>query len=85
MDSRILFSRELDFPKTFSLTENQFSQKTYFYTIAFRTPAALDQHNSDKHHLPPHHPGQHHQINHQQRLQLIHAVQQMQQLMHQQL
>ena len=23
-----------DFPKTFSLTENQFSGKTYFYTIA---------------------------------------------------
>ena len=28
-----LFSREYDFPKTFSLTEKQFSGKTYFYTI----------------------------------------------------
>ena len=28
------FSREYDFLKTFSLTENQFSGKTYFYTIA---------------------------------------------------
>ena len=28
-------SREWDFPKTFSLSENQFSGKTYFYTIAF--------------------------------------------------
>ena len=26
-----VFSREYDFPKTFSLTENQFSGKTYFY------------------------------------------------------
>ena len=34
IDSRGLFSREYDFPKTFSLTENQFSQKTYFSTIA---------------------------------------------------
>ena len=34
--SRRLFSREYDFPKTFSLTENQFSGKTYFYTIASR-------------------------------------------------
>ena len=34
--SRRLFSREYDFPKTFSLTENQFSGKTYFYTIAYR-------------------------------------------------
>ena len=33
-DSQRLFSREYDFPKTFSLTENQFSQKTYFSTIA---------------------------------------------------
>ena len=30
------FQREYDFPKTFSLTENQFSGKTYFYTIASR-------------------------------------------------
>ena len=34
--SRRLFSREYDFLKTFSLTENQFSGKTYFYTIASR-------------------------------------------------
>ena len=39
------FSREYDFLKTFSLTENQFSGKTYFYTIrpcsrGRRTPAA---------------------------------------------
>ena len=34
IDSQRLFSREHDFPKTFSLTENQFSRKTYFYTIA---------------------------------------------------
>ena len=27
-DSQRLFSREYDFPKTFSLTENQFSRKT---------------------------------------------------------
>ena len=33
IDSQRLFSRECDFPKTFSLTENQFSRKTYFYTI----------------------------------------------------
>ena len=33
IDSQRLFSREEDFPKTFSLTENQFSGKTYFYTI----------------------------------------------------
>ena len=33
INSRRLFSREYDFPKTFSLTENQFSRKTYFYTI----------------------------------------------------
>ena len=33
IDSRRLFSREWDFPKTFSLTENQFSGKTYFCTI----------------------------------------------------
>ena len=31
--SRRLFPRECDFPKTFSLTKNQFSGKTYFYTI----------------------------------------------------
>ena len=36
IDSRRLFSREKDFPKTFSLTENQFSGKTYFYAIASR-------------------------------------------------
>ena len=36
IDSRRLFLREYDFPKTFSLTENQFSGKTYFYTIASR-------------------------------------------------
>ena len=34
IDSRRLFPREYDFPKTFSLTENQFSGKTFFYTIA---------------------------------------------------
>ena len=33
IDPQRLFSREYDFPKTFSLTENQFSGKTYFYTI----------------------------------------------------
>ena len=33
MHSRRLFSRECDFQKTFSLTENQFSEKTCFYTI----------------------------------------------------
>ena len=33
IDSQRLFSREKDFPKTFSLTENQFSRKIYFYTI----------------------------------------------------
>ena len=36
IDSRRIFSREYDFPKTFPLTENQFSRKTYFYTIASR-------------------------------------------------
>ena len=36
IDYQRLFSREYDFPKTFSLTENQFSRKTYFYTIASR-------------------------------------------------
>ena len=36
IDSRRLFSREYDFPKTFSLTENQISGKNYFYTIASR-------------------------------------------------
>ena len=36
IDSRRLFSRDYDFPKTYSLTENQFSGKTYFYTIASR-------------------------------------------------
>ena len=33
IDSPRLFSREYDFPKTFSLTGTQFSGKTYFYTI----------------------------------------------------
>ena len=33
IDSLRIFTRERDFPKTFSLTENQFSGKTYFYTI----------------------------------------------------
>ena len=33
VDSRVLFSRELDFQKSFSLTENKFSRETYFYTI----------------------------------------------------
>ena len=33
IDSQRLFSREWDFPKTLSLTENQFSGRTYFYTI----------------------------------------------------
>ena len=33
IDSRRLFSREKDFTKTFALTENQLSGKTYFYTI----------------------------------------------------
>ena len=37
IDSRKLFSREYEFPKTFSLTGNQFSRKTHFYTIAFRS------------------------------------------------
>ena len=42
IDSHRLFSREYDFPKTFSLTENQFSGKTYFYTIASRRQLADD-------------------------------------------
>ena len=33
INSRRLFSREYDFPKTFSLTVNQFSGMTYLYTI----------------------------------------------------
>ena len=33
IDSQRLLSRESDFQKTFSLTENQFSGKTYFHTI----------------------------------------------------
>ena len=33
IDSQRLFSREQDFHKTFSLTENEISGKTYFYTI----------------------------------------------------
>ena len=41
IDSRILFSREWDFGKTFSLTENQFSGKTYLYTIHPRFCEAL--------------------------------------------
>ena len=36
IDYQRLFLREYDFPKTFSLTENQFSRKTYFYTISSR-------------------------------------------------
>ena len=43
MDSQRLFSREKDFQKTFSLTENQFSGKTYFYTIASRMSGYLVQ------------------------------------------
>ena len=34
IDSQRLFSREYDFPKSFFLTENRFSGKTYFYTTA---------------------------------------------------
>ena len=37
IDSQRLFLREYDFLKTFSLTENQFSGKTYLYTIASRS------------------------------------------------
>ena len=33
IDTRRLFSREHDFPKPISLTENQFSGRTYLYTI----------------------------------------------------
>ena len=33
IDSQIIFSRAYDFPKTFSLTWNKFSGKTYFNTI----------------------------------------------------
>ena len=33
IDSWRLFSGEFGFPKTFSLSENQFSGKTHFYTI----------------------------------------------------
>ena len=33
IDSRRLLSREKDFPKTFSLTENQFSRKTYLIQL----------------------------------------------------
>ena len=33
INSRILLSREWDFQKTLSLTERQYSGKTYFYTI----------------------------------------------------
>ena len=38
-DSHRLFSREYDFPKTFSLTKNQFSGKTYFYTNCLQAAA----------------------------------------------
>ena len=41
IDSQRLFSREKDFPKTLSLTENQFSRKTYFYTIHPLLPLLL--------------------------------------------
>ena len=41
IDSQRLFSREYDFLKTFSLTENQFSGKKYFYTIASRSSLQL--------------------------------------------
>ena len=37
INSQRLFSIEWDFSKTFSLTEKQFSGKTYFYTIASRS------------------------------------------------
>ena len=40
MNSQRLFWREYDFPKTFSLNENQFSGKIYFYTIASSAVAA---------------------------------------------
>ena len=42
IDSQRLFSREYVCGKTFSLTENQFSGKTYFYTIhPCRSPTGL--------------------------------------------
>ena len=34
IDSRRLFSRKYDFMKTFSLTENQFSGKTFMYNFS---------------------------------------------------
>ena len=40
---RYFFSREYDFLKTFSPTENQFSRKTYFYTIASRKHTKLEE------------------------------------------
>ena len=43
INSRRLFPRVHDFPKTFSLTENQFSGKTYFHTIAYRLLYAQDK------------------------------------------
>ena len=44
IDTPRLFSREYDFPKTFSLTENHFSGKTYFYTIHPRRPLVVPLH-----------------------------------------
>ena len=40
IDSLILFSKEWDFPKTFSLNENQFSGKTYFIQLVPAAAAA---------------------------------------------
>ena len=48
IDSQRLFSGEYDFPRTFSLTENQFSRKTYFYTIASRKTPAGDAGSSSR-------------------------------------
>ena len=36
-----VYSRECDFLKIFSPTENEFSGKTYFYTIASRRPPTV--------------------------------------------
>ena len=36
IDSQRIFSREYDFPEYLYLSENQFSRKTYFYTVASR-------------------------------------------------
>ena len=44
IDYQRLFSGEYDFPKTFSLTENQFSRKTHFYTIASRPGSSTSTH-----------------------------------------